>query len=65
VYFDAKEKDKAEGKHETYSVVFRKLTGKDVVFGYMTKYAFSISKVVIHFYFVIVLYFSPVLQQFL
>ena len=38
VFMDAREKDKVESKLEAYSVVFKKLTGREVSFGFMTKY---------------------------
>jgi hypothetical protein len=38
IFLDVREKDKVEGKLETYSVVYKKLTGIDVSFGFMTKY---------------------------
>jgi|Transcript_17097 small subunit ribosomal protein S7e len=36
VFMDAREKDKVESKLEAYSVVFKKLTGREVSFGFMT-----------------------------
>jgi small subunit ribosomal protein S7e len=36
IFFDAREKEKAESKVQAFSVIYKKLTNKDVSFGYMT-----------------------------
>lgn len=38
VFIDAREKDKVESKLEGFSTIYKKLTGKEVTFGFMTKY---------------------------
>lgn len=38
IFLDAREKDKVEGKIEAISIVYKKLTGVDASFGFMTKY---------------------------
>eukprot|EP00008_Paramoeba_atlantica_P003045 CAMPEP_0201487882 /NCGR_PEP_ID=MMETSP0151_2-20130828/16094_1 /ASSEMBLY_ACC=CAM_ASM_000257 /TAXON_ID=200890 /ORGANISM="Paramoeba atlantica, Strain 621/1 / CCAP 1560/9" /LENGTH=199 /DNA_ID=CAMNT_0047873051 /DNA_START=71 /DNA_END=670 /DNA_ORIENTATION=- len=39
VFLDAKEKEKVENRIETYAAVYKKLTGKDTAFGFMTNAA--------------------------
>eukprot|EP01004_Peranema_trichophorum_P008773 NODE_7523_length_768_cov_812.686822_g6911_i0.p1 GENE.NODE_7523_length_768_cov_812.686822_g6911_i0~~NODE_7523_length_768_cov_812.686822_g6911_i0.p1 ORF type:complete len:199 (-),score=26.51 NODE_7523_length_768_cov_812.686822_g6911_i0:94-690(-) len=36
VFLDAREKDKIDSKLEAFSTIYKRLTGKDVSFGYMT-----------------------------
>eukprot|EP00993_Chasmostoma_nieuportense_P003759 NODE_4462_length_783_cov_1699.588415_g4303_i0.p1 GENE.NODE_4462_length_783_cov_1699.588415_g4303_i0~~NODE_4462_length_783_cov_1699.588415_g4303_i0.p1 ORF type:complete len:209 (-),score=57.46 NODE_4462_length_783_cov_1699.588415_g4303_i0:93-719(-) len=36
VFLDERDKDKVDGKLETFSTIYRKLTARDVSFGYMT-----------------------------
>jgi small subunit ribosomal protein S7e len=36
IYFDQRDKDRVEGRLETFSVLYKKLTGKDARFGFMS-----------------------------
>eukprot|EP00997_Jenningsia_sp_PLL12_P006364 NODE_2909_length_846_cov_153.001255_g2408_i0.p1 GENE.NODE_2909_length_846_cov_153.001255_g2408_i0~~NODE_2909_length_846_cov_153.001255_g2408_i0.p1 ORF type:complete len:201 (+),score=39.40 NODE_2909_length_846_cov_153.001255_g2408_i0:58-660(+) len=36
VFLDAREKERVEGRLESYCIIYKKLTGKDITFGFMT-----------------------------